>query len=248
MKELHRRHCSVLFLLLFVTAAATAGAIPRPEHPKPQFHRDAWLNLNGQWNFAFDFDLVGVEQGRARDPSGFDKEITVPFCPESRLSGIEYKAFIPAVWYHRTFTVHDYDQNPKTFRERYASVAADGKDVFVRFPEISAPYEGQPYVVDEYGGTFWTKDHAGKEPAGDNRSRWGYGKSAEQVEELIGKLTLVLTDHPNIAGYCYTQLTDVEQEVNGLYTYDRKDRKLKFDTARLKEYFGAPAAIENSQD
>jgi hypothetical protein len=52
-------------------------------------------------------------------------------------------------------------------------------------------------------------------------------------------------EHPEIAGYCYTQLTDVEQEVNGVYTYDRK---LKFDTARLKKYFGAPAAIEKSRD
>ncbi len=143
------------------------------------------------------------------------------------------------------FTVHDYDQNPDTFRQRYASVAPDGQDVSIRFPEISVPYEGQPYSVDEYGGTFWTKEHATKEPAGNNRNQWGYGKSAEEVEELIGKLTLILTDHPNIAGYCYTQLTDIEQEVNGVYTYERE---LKFDAERLKKFFGAPAAIEKSED
>lgn len=139
------------------------------------------------------------------------------------------------------FTVHDYDQNPETFRERYASVAPDGQNVFIRFPEISAPYEGQPYSVDEYGGTFWTKEYATKEPAGNSRNQWGFGKSAEQVEELIGELTLILTNNPNIAGFCYTQLTDVEQEVNGIYTYERG---LKFDTERLKKFFGAPAAIE----
>ncbi len=70
-------------------------------------------------------------------------------------------------------------------------------------------------------------------------------KNWSSLKELIGKLTFVLTDHPNIAGYCCTQLTDVEQEVNGVYTYDRK---LKFNTARLKKYFGAPAAIEKGQD
>jgi len=143
------------------------------------------------------------------------------------------------------FTVHDYDQNPETFCERYASVAPGGKDVFVRFPELSAPYKGQPYSVDEYGGTFWTKEHASKEPAGSGRNQWGYGKTAEQVEELIGKLTLILTNHPNIAGYCYTQLTDIEQEVNGIYTYDRK---LKFNAERLKKFFGAPAAIEKREN
>ena len=44
-----------------------------------------------------------------------------------------------------------------------------------------------------------------------------------------------------MAGFCYTQLTDIEQERNGLYTYERK---LKFDAARLKAAFGAPAAID----
>ena len=97
------RSVSILIWLLFTTMAL--GAIPRPEHPRPQFHRESWLNLNGEWNFAFDFDVVGVEEGWAKDPSGFDKKITVPFCPESELSGIQYTGFIPAVWYHRTFTV-----------------------------------------------------------------------------------------------------------------------------------------------
>ena len=142
------------------------------------------------------------------------------------------------------FTVHDYDQNPETFRARYASVAPGGKDVFIRFPGISVPYEGQPYSVDEYGGTFWTKEHESKAPAGTSRSKWGFGKTAEQVETLIGELTLILTEHPNIAGYCYTQLTDVEQEVNGIYTYDRKP---KFNAERLKRFFGAPAAIEKNR-
>jgi len=142
------------------------------------------------------------------------------------------------------FTVHDYDQNPETFRKRYASVAPGGKDVFVRFPEISIPYEGQPYSVDEYGGTFWTQEHASQESAGTSRNKWGYGKTSEQVETLIGQLTRILTDHPNIAGYCYTQLTDIEQEVNGVYTYDRQP---KFNTERLKKFFGAPAAIEKSK-
>lgn len=141
------------------------------------------------------------------------------------------------------FTVHDYDQNVDTFRARYASVAPDGgEDVFSRFPELSAPYEGQPYVVDEYGGTFWTTAHtAQKDKTGDSRSKWGYGKTATEVEDLVKKLTDILLAHPHISGYTYTQLTDVEQEVNGIYTYDRKP---KFDIERMKTIFGAPAAIE----
>jgi hypothetical protein len=99
--------------------------------------------------------------------------------------------------------------------------------------------------VDEYGGTYWTKERIEQpEKAGQRRGNWGYGKSAEQVEDRIKALTDVLLKHPNIAGFTYTQLTDVEQEVNGIYTYDRK---AKFNIKRLKGIFGAPAAIENSK-
>jgi len=139
------------------------------------------------------------------------------------------------------FSVHDYDQHPNTFRERYASVAPDERNVFINFPKISASYERQPYVVDEYGGTFWTKEYVKRGPAGKAREQWGYGKTAEMVENLVEKLTKVLLNNPNISGFCYTQLTDVEQEVNGIYTYDRK---LKFNAERLKKIFGAQAAIE----
>jgi beta-galactosidase/beta-glucuronidase len=141
------------------------------------------------------------------------------------------------------FTVHDYLQDAAEFRKRYSTVAPNaGKEVFIRFPEISAPYEGQPYVVDEYGGTFWTEDYAKHpEKAGPSRNAWGYGKSARQVEDEIKALTDVLLEQPDISGFVYTQLTDVEQEVNGVYTYDRKP---KFNIGRLKTIFGAPAAIE----
>jgi len=93
-------------------AGEPENLIPRPEHPKPQFERGDWLNLNGQWNFAFDFDLSGIEKGWPENPSGLDKKITVPFCPESKLSGIQYTDFIPAVWYHQTLKIpEDWTEN-----------------------------------------------------------------------------------------------------------------------------------------
>jgi len=144
------------------------------------------------------------------------------------------------------FTVHDYDQNPETFRQRYSTVdPKQPEKASVRFPEISIGYQGQPYVVDEYGGTFWTKEYTNRpDKAGRGRSKWGYGKTGKQVEDLVKELTDILLQNPNIAGYTYTQLTDVEQEVNGVYTYDRKD---KFNTKRLKTIFAAPAAIEKDE-
>ena len=88
-------------------------SIPRPEYPRPQFVRDSWMNLNGQWDFIFDFGNSGVEREFYRDgnfdaavkASAMPTSITVPFCPESRLSGIGYTDFIPAVWYRRRFAL-----------------------------------------------------------------------------------------------------------------------------------------------
>ncbi len=77
---------------------------PRNEHPNPQFVRKNWQNLNGEWDFAFDFGKSGRERGLA-EGNGFDKKITVPFCPESELSGIGCKDFISCVWYKRTVTL-----------------------------------------------------------------------------------------------------------------------------------------------
>ena len=144
------------------------------------------------------------------------------------------------------FTIHSYDQDPEVFRAQFADLdPAHPEKAFVRYPEISAPYEGQPYVVDEYGGTWWVE---GSEVAGtDLYESWGYGarpRSIGEVYHRIEKLTEALTSHPHITGFTYTQLTNVEQEENGIYTYDRQ---AKFDAARLKKIFGAPAAIEGGE-
>ena len=142
------------------------------------------------------------------------------------------------------FTVHDYEQDTETFAQTYAGVSPQRPgDARVCFPDDSVPYNGQPYVVDEYGGTWWV------EGGGDGTDRgegWGYGNrpaTLEEVYQRIEGLTAVLTAHPHIAGFTYTQLTDIEQEQNGIYTYDRR---AKFDATRLKKAFGAPAALEKA--
>jgi hypothetical protein len=146
------------------------------------------------------------------------------------------------------YTIHDYGHDPEAFRERYSSVDPNHpskawKGHPGQMPDIAVDYQGQPYVIDEYGGTFWTREYTHQPGRPDlvNRRYWGYGKTAKEVEDMIEALTAILLNHPNVAGFTYTQLTDIEQEVNGIYTYDRE---LKFDAARLKEIFGAPAAIE----
>ena len=76
----------------------------RQEYPRPQFRRNTWINLNGEWDFTIDQALTGEERG-FQNAKQFDRKIQVPFCPESRLSGIAHTDFMRGVWYTRTFTL-----------------------------------------------------------------------------------------------------------------------------------------------
>lgn len=79
--------------------------LPRPEYPRPQFFRDAWQTLNGEWAFQIDHGRSGRDRGQSSPDARFDKTILIPFCPESKLSGIENKDFMESVWYRRTLTL-----------------------------------------------------------------------------------------------------------------------------------------------
>jgi beta-galactosidase/beta-glucuronidase len=85
--------------------------IPRPEYPRPQFRREDWTNLNGEWSFAFDDSDSGLADGWQNtdaatlmsNDSPFERKITVPYCYQSKLSGIGETTFHDVVWYARTF-------------------------------------------------------------------------------------------------------------------------------------------------
>ena len=73
---------------------------------------------------------------------------------------------------------------------------------------------------------------------------WGYGERPKTLGEFYTRfedLCGVLLDHPDMFGYCYTQLTDVFQEQNGIYRFDRRP---KFDMARVRSAQQRSAAIE----
>jgi len=105
--------------------------IPRPEYPRPQMVRESWINLNGLWEFEFDFGRSGKERG-VMQKDKLDMQICVPFCPESELSGINYKDFINAVWYRRKFTIpENWKQNRTLLHfeavDYYSEVWINGK-------------------------------------------------------------------------------------------------------------------------
>ncbi|MBO4353804.1 MAG: beta-galactosidase, partial [Clostridia bacterium] len=85
--------------------------IPRPEYPNPQFERKNWINLNGEWGFEIDNTKTGVERGIL--DRKLESKITVPFCPESKLSGIGNTDFMNSVFYRRTFEIGKGDVDGK---------------------------------------------------------------------------------------------------------------------------------------
>jgi beta-galactosidase/beta-glucuronidase len=128
------------------------------------------------------------------------------------------------------WTVHTYLQDPELLREQ---LAMENGLVMRRFPEFEAPYEGQPYIVDEFGGIKWI-------PADELQyaeNSWGYGDDPQTLDEFYTRLEAligVILGYEHICGYCYTQLTDIEQEQNGVYNYDRTE---KFDMERVAAAF-----------
>ena len=73
----------------------------QPDYPRPQLARSNWENLNGYWQFAFDDQGVGLEQGWANGVPGTQK-ILVPFTYETKASGIGDESIHTRVWYSRT--------------------------------------------------------------------------------------------------------------------------------------------------
>jgi beta-galactosidase/beta-glucuronidase len=140
---------------------------------------------------------------------------------------------------------HNYEQDPVAFAEQLAGLSRGEPDTN-RGPNgetWSIPYGGQPWFCSEYGGIWW---QAAGEPSADRgaTSSWGYGKAPASEEEFhtrFAGLTRALLRDPLMFGYCYTQLTDVFQEQNGIYLFDRST---KLDVTRVRAVQQERAAIE----
>ena len=162
-----------------------------------------WCPFNERWGAQYPGIIAGIfKLTKLLDPSR----------PAIDASG-GFHAVSPDV-----YDAHDYDQDPVKFKERYAGLLAEPARIYVNGgTERNAPYAGQPYFLSEYGGIWWN-------PGQKDDKAWGYGERPRGLEEFLEryrKLTDVLLDNPAVAGFCYTQLYDIEQEVNGLASFDR---------------------------
>ena len=140
------------------------------------------------------------------------------------------------------YDCHDYEQDLEPFAAHHKGLA-DGEPYYngpLDHP-WSIPYQGQPFFVSEFGGIWWNPDARPEEDS------WGYGDRPVTIEEFYHRfegLCNILLDDPRMFGYCYTQLTDVYQEQNGIYTFDRRS---KFDLKRLRQIQRRTAAIEQEE-
>ena len=135
---------------------------------------------------------------------------------------------------------HDYGDKPGTLRERWMgnlSVTSADRSIPARYRSSKVPKSdsdrGIPFMVSEIGGIGWPTDSGG-----------GYGEGSKNLDELYARYqgTIdAMLDNPHLFGFCYTQLTDIEQEKNGLYYYDRKP---KFDVRKLHDITSREAAYE----
>ena len=134
---------------------------------------------------------------------------------------------------------HDYTGEPQRLRKKWAdyfATPAQGPAVPARYGSKAADQAdcGVPFMISEVGGIGWAAEGG-----------WSYGAGPKTLDEFYtryqGTIDAML-DNPNLFGFCYTQLTDIEQEKNGLYYYDRKP---KFDVKKLHAITARQAAYEH---
>jgi len=140
------------------------------------------------------------------------------------------------------WTVHDYTREPEKIIANHTFKAGVAPYRNSRDQEWMGHYSGQPYMVDEMGGLGWI-------PKEERANSWGYGAQIESLDEfydILEKEIDAFAACKHVVGFCYTQLTDIEQEKNGMYYYDRRP---KFDCEKIKSIISKiPSVIENPQD
>lgn len=134
-------------------------------------------------------------------------------------------------WEHTVsdiITLHDYVEYGDEFLNRYKDKEkiVNNEIAFNKHKHAMAQgyeYKGQPIIVSEYGGIAFNSEKG-----------WGYGNQVKNEEDFLKRyesITQGIKDTPYISGFCYTQITDVQQEINGLLN---EDRTPKIDLNKIK--------------
>ena len=151
------------------------------------------------------------------------------------------------------YDVHDYQQDPAIFKANYDKLVTENElwdrhhfrwRFNGRTEGVRQTWKGEPVHVSEYGGIGFKLEN--NDFTAGRKTAWSYGQATTSYEEFYARyegLTVAMLENPRIFGFCYTQLTDVEQEKNGLFEYET--RKPKFDMAVISEINKRKAAVED---
>ena len=140
------------------------------------------------------------------------------------------------------YDVHDYCGDPAVFKARYDKLMTEGElyEAVLEGNPGRQKYNGGPVFISEYGGIKWAGD--------PSIQSWGYGEDVKTPEDFAARycgLTDALVQNEKICGFCYTQLYDIEQEQNGLYTYDRQKKFSDEIYDQIRASNAAKAAMED---
>lgn len=130
------RLSAYLLVLAFCVSSLLADDIPRAEHPRPDFMRADWQTLNGSWEFEFDDADRGLAERWYAGNKKFSRKIVVPYCFQSKLSGIADPSFHDVVWYRRSLQI------PEGWRS---------KKVLLHFGAVD--YEARVWVNGDFAGS-----------------------------------------------------------------------------------------------
>ena len=129
-------------------------------------------------------------------------------------------------------TIHHYEQSGAKLLEYFKTKEKALQDVWDSHHKGAMAhgweYKGQPIMFTEFGGTAYIKTTEGN-------SNWGYGIGVKDDEEFVERFSgLIRTLHSldYSCGYCYTQVSDVQQEVNGVVF---ENREFKVEPSLLKK-------------
>lgn len=137
-------------------------------------------------------------------------------------------------WEHTVsdiITLHDYEAEGEVFFNRYAHHKDEilSSKVYHSGSKSAMAngfaYQGQPVIISEFGGIAFNNGEEG----------WGYGDKVKDEADFLRRfdsITTAIKELPYVCGYCYTQVSDVQQEINGLMDMERN---FKVDPEKIRE-------------